>query len=164
MSRFIIFLVFGPLIGYVAFIVAMGLPSGSLMKFLPTVIAGALFAYVIGLLPALAAAVADWLLKGRHIVITTLIGAASSAMPMLPSYMKFYDQKSLLSVAAFGAIAAALCSWLSQGWHEAVSNLHSAVSASRAGGVHYGHPDEGITGSKPLNRPLHGHEFYLLSF
>ena len=109
MKRYAIFLGIGPLIGYVFAVGEMFLffqpPDFSWL--LP----GAIFAYVVGLLPAGTAALAD--AKWKRIVITTMVGGLASAMwPVVQYLLSGYGIEGMAGYAVIGMIAAAVCSWL----------------------------------------------------
>jgi hypothetical protein len=119
MKRFLIFLGIGPLIGYAVllFIAVRWYRLGPIQyeNVIPNIIAGIPLAYALGLLPALAAAGVDWLLRGLawRVVPTTIVGLMGSSIWAIGAYLNFHDLWNLLSFAAVGGIAAAVCSWLS---------------------------------------------------
>ena len=116
MTRFLLFVILGPLIGLViALLLIAALSSPPALNALP-VLTGA--AYLLGGLPALLTALVDWRAARLSRVKRALVSAASgfvlsAAIPwaLNPEFVYF------LLVGLFGAIAAAVCSllasWLS---------------------------------------------------
>ena len=110
MKRYANFLGIGPLIGYVLAIGEMFLllipPDFS------WVMPGAIFAYVVGLIPAGIAVLADS--KWKNIVLTTIVGGGASAMwPVVEYLLSGYGLEGVPVYAVIGMISAAVCSWLS---------------------------------------------------
>lgn len=111
MKRYAIFLGLGPLIGYALAIGEMFLlltpPDFSWVG------PGAIFAYVVGLIPAGTAALAD--AKWQSIVRTIIVGGLASAMcPVVQYLLSGYGLEGMPVYAAIGVISAAVCSWLSR--------------------------------------------------
>ena len=110
MKRYLIFLGIGPLIGYV-------LAVGEMFFFFQPpdfswLLPGAIFAYVVGLLPAGAAALAD--AKWKTIVKTIIAGGLASAMwPVVQYLLSGYGIEGMAGYAVIGMMSAAACSWLS---------------------------------------------------
>lgn len=111
MKRYAIFLGIGPLIGY-----ALAVGEMFLLRMPPEfswILPGAISAYVVGLIPAGIAALADS--KWKNIVLTTIIGGAASAMwPVVEHLLSGYGLEGVPVYAVIGMIAAALCSLLSR--------------------------------------------------
>jgi len=109
MKRYFIFLGLGPLIGYV-------LAVGEMFLFFQPpdfswLLPGTIFAYVVGLIPAGAAAVVD--AKWKRIVKTVVAGGAVSAMwPVVQYLLAGYGLEGMPVYAVIGMISAAVCSWL----------------------------------------------------
>lgn len=125
MKRFVIFLGFGPLIGYLVLLVCMPFTAKSVEvgpHYWAKVIEGIPFAYALGLLPALAAAVADWLVKGERIMVTTLVGLVASSALMVPSFLESYTVKDVWLFGIVGAPSALACSWLSNAFRTSAIN------------------------------------------
>jgi hypothetical protein len=110
MKRYAIFLGIGPLIGYVLAIGEM-----LLLRMPPDlwwVFPGVMFAYVVGLIPAGLAALADS--KRKNIALTIVVGGVASAMwPVVQAMLSTYGLEGVPVYAVIGMIAAAACSWLS---------------------------------------------------
>jgi len=109
MKRYLIFLGIGPLIGYV-------LAVGEMFFFFQPpdfswLLPGVIFAYVVGLLPAWAAAVAD--AKWKRIVKTVIVGGlASATWPVVQFLLTGYGIEGVAGYAVIGMMSAAACSWL----------------------------------------------------
>ena len=110
MKRYAIFLGVGPLIGY-----GLALGEMVLLRMPPAlswVLPGAIFAYVVGLLPAWIAARADS--KWKNIVRTTIVGGVASAMwPVVEHLLSGYGLEGIPVYVVIGMVSAAVCSWLS---------------------------------------------------
>ena len=110
MKRYLIFLGIGPLIGYVLAIGEM-----LLLRMPPDFtwgVPGAIFAYVLGSVPAGIAASADS--KWKSIALTTIIGGVASAMwPAVQYLLSGYGVEGMPVYAVIGMVSAAICSWLS---------------------------------------------------
>jgi hypothetical protein len=110
MKRYAIFLGIGPLIGY-----ALAIGQMFLLRMPPDfswLAPGTIFAYVVGLIPAGIAALADS--KWKNIVLTTVVGGVASAMwPVVQYLLAGYGLEAMPVYAVIGMISAAACSWLS---------------------------------------------------
>lgn len=120
MKRFSIFLIVGPILGYVVMLIMSdGLKGISVifgvgfLLFLP-------FAFIFGLGPALIAAVADLALERSGVVsvarwfATGLIGYLATYLLSLNSYFADHPLSFDYGMGLIGAVAAVACSWLSE--------------------------------------------------
>jgi hypothetical protein len=111
MKRYVIFLGLGPFVGFV-------LAAGEMYVFfvppnLSWLLPGAIIAYVVGVIPAAIAALADS--KWKNIVATTIAGAVSSAMwPVVQYLLSGYGLEGMPAYAVIGMMSAAACSLLSR--------------------------------------------------
>lgn len=120
MKRFFIFLIVGPILGYIILMLQSGgLKSVSvifdgLLLFLP-------FVLMFGLAPALIAAVGDLMLE-RHGVVSFRRWFATGVTGYLATYILFLNRlfepypvdKINYGMGLVGAVAAVACSWLSE--------------------------------------------------
>ena len=111
MKRYLIFIGLGPLVGFL-------LACGEMYFFFTPpnpswLLPGTIVAYVVGLIPAAIAALADS--RWRNIAATAVVGAASSAMwPVVQFLLSGYGLEGMPAYAGIGMISAAVCSWLSR--------------------------------------------------
>ncbi|WP_028135473.1 DUF5413 family protein [Bradyrhizobium japonicum] len=120
MKRFSIFLIVGPILGYVVMlIISDGLKgisvilSDGFVLLLP-------FAFIFGLVPALIAAVADLVLERSGVAsvgrwfTTGVIGYLATYISILGAYFAEHPPSFDYGLGLTGAVAAMACSWLSE--------------------------------------------------
>jgi hypothetical protein len=118
MKRFLIFLLLGPLLGFLVFLlrnVSAGKIVGGFIGF----VFGLPFAYLFGLPIVLVMWVEDWFLSdkiglGMKVATSACVGyLASIAMLLLTSALHL-QLPQILSFGIVGSILAAVCSWLAR--------------------------------------------------
>jgi hypothetical protein len=115
MKRFLVFTLLGPLLGF-AILAAVGVYANG--RPIPPLIRGIPFAYFLGLLPALLAAIADWKLASflkiwPRIGLMFFVGYLVTFLAWLLIFSRGHSLREALAFGAFGAISAAVCSGLS---------------------------------------------------
>jgi hypothetical protein len=116
MKRFLIFLLLGPLLGFLVFLLrdaAAGKIFGGFMG----IIFGLPFAYLFGLPIVVVMWVEDWLLSdriglGMKIATSACVGYLGSIAMLLVTTARHIELPQILSFGLVGAIPAATCSWL----------------------------------------------------
>jgi hypothetical protein len=117
MKRFVIFLLLGPLLGYLVFLVR-GAAAGDILGGFIGAIFGLPFAYLFGLPIVIIMWVEDWLLSdkitlGTKIATSACVGYIGSIVMLLALSARHIQIAHILSFGLVGAIPAATCSWLS---------------------------------------------------
>jgi hypothetical protein len=118
MKRFAIFVLLGPVIGFVVFVLR-DIAGGKIYGGFPGVLFGLPFAYLFGILPALVMWLEDWWLCERislpaKVVTSALTGyVAVIALLLLNTAAGQVKLPQIISFGLVGAIPAAICSLLS---------------------------------------------------
>ncbi|KYK44589.1 DUF5413 family protein [Bradyrhizobium sp. 191] len=120
MKRFSIFLIVGPILGYVVTLImsdglkGIGVIFGvGFLFFLP-------FAFIFGLVPAFIAALADLVLERSGVMsvrrwfTTGVIGYLATYILLLNNYFAAHPLSFNYGMGLTGAVAAVACSWLSE--------------------------------------------------
>jgi hypothetical protein len=116
MKRFLIFLLLGPLLGFLVFL-ARDLAAGEVFGGYMGIIFGLPFAYLFALPIVLVMWVEDWLLFDKiglamKIATSTCVGYLGSIALLLLTTALHIPLPQILSFGLVGAIPAATCSWL----------------------------------------------------
>ena len=117
MKRFLIFILVGPLVGFIVFILrdmAAGKVFGGVQGFL----FGLPFAYLFGLFPALVLWLEDWWLEDKlslwtKIGTSAVLGYVVSIAMLLTWTAVAIPTRQVLTFGIVGLVQAAVCSWLS---------------------------------------------------
>jgi len=125
MKRFLIFVILGPIIGLAVMLTFSYYRNPDVRIVTYGVTYGPPLAYVLGAVPALLAAVVDWSLATKlrfwiRVGATCCAGYALTVLtglvlPMLIASMTHASFRDVVVFGLFGAIPAAICSWLSGG-------------------------------------------------
>ena len=116
MKRFLIFVLLGPVLGFLVFL-ARDLAAGKVFGGFMGILVGLPFVYLFGLPIVLVMWAEDWLLSdkialGMKVATSACVGyLASIAMLLLTSALHI-ELPQVLSFGMVGAIPAAACSWL----------------------------------------------------
>src|SRR6266849_2094422 len=116
MKRFLIFLLLGPLLGFLVFLlrnVSAGKMVGGFIGF----VFGLPFAYLFGRPIVLVMWVEDWFLSGKiglgmKVATSACVGYLASIAMLLLTSALYLQPPQILSFGIVGAIPAAVCSWL----------------------------------------------------
>jgi Family of unknown function (DUF5413) len=117
MKRFLIFLLLGPLLGYLVFLLRDAAAGEIFGGFMGTIF-GLPFAYLFGLPIVIIMWVEDWLLSdkitlGTKIATSACVGYIGCIVMLLATSARHIEIVHILSFGLVGAIPAATCSWLS---------------------------------------------------
>jgi hypothetical protein len=140
MNRLLIFTAIAPPLGFVVAVWVMlqianwlvGSPNTfdvAQTMMLPTI-------YLVGLIPALLAALFDHALAKHNvsyrIALTALFGYAISYLPLAVAYwVEFARQPEVLLLGLIGAVPSAVCSWLAtEGTHLTLFRHHDRIRSS----------------------------------
>jgi hypothetical protein len=110
MKRFLIFVCLGPLVGLLPVMLMVGVPE---LKVLAVMV---MVAYMVGLLPALAAWGVDRFLFSKMSTGTRVYFTAFAGLAVVLALALLFSNSEPLEVAMFGAagaFAAVVCSWMS---------------------------------------------------
>ena len=116
MKRFLIFLLLGPMLGFLVFLLR-NVFAGKIVGGFTGFVFGLPFAYLFGLPIVLIMWVEDWFRSGKiglgmKVATSSCVGSpASIAMLVLTSAL-YLQLPQILSFGIVGAIPAAVCSWL----------------------------------------------------
>jgi hypothetical protein len=121
MKRFLIFLLLGPLLGFLVFLLR-DVAGGRIFDGVMGVIFGLPFAYLFGLPIVLIMWVEDWLLSdrigwGTKVATSACVGYISSILMLLATSARHIELPQILSFGLVGALPAAACSWLAGRTH-----------------------------------------------
>ncbi len=116
-KRILIFLLLGPVVGYVVYVLWQ-LSVGRSVGGVEGVLLGLPFAYIFGVLPTLVIGFGDRFLDDRisllpKVMITTVLGYCASVAMMSVWAAVPLSLPHLLTFGVVGAVQGAVCSWLS---------------------------------------------------
>jgi hypothetical protein len=116
MKRFLIFVLLGPLLGYLVFLLR-NVFAGRIFGGFMGVVFGLPFAYLFGVLIVLVMWVEDWFLShkiglGMKVAISACVGYLTSIAMLLLTSSRHLHLPEILSFGIVGAIPAVVCSWL----------------------------------------------------
>jgi hypothetical protein len=116
MKRFLIFLLLGPLLGFLVFLLRDA-AAGEIFGGFMGIIFGLPFAYLFGLPIVIIMWFEDWLLSdkitlGTKIATSACVGYLGSILMLLATSARHIEIPQILSFGLVGAIPAVTCSWL----------------------------------------------------
>ena len=120
MKRFSIFLIVGPILGYVVLLIMSDGLKAIIVIFGVGFLLLLPFAFIFGLVPALIAAVADLVLERSGVMsvrrwfTTGVIGYLATYILILNNYFAESALSFTYGMGLTGAVAAVACSWLSE--------------------------------------------------